>query len=510
MLLRNENLSSAAIFQTTDLAKSYGGVNALRGVTLDIRPGEILGICGENGSGKSTFLKIISGQIQPTSGTLYLDGKEVDFRNPNDALKKGLSAVTQERTLASDLTVAENIYLSHLKPKSLIGINWKKTHSQSKEILNIIGCDIDTNVVVRDILPGQAQMVEIARAIIGKTRILILDEPTSSLTSYEVEKLFSALRNLAAQGVSIIFISHRLEEIYAICDRLAVLRDGNLVSTGLISEYSEKKLIHDMIGRDPSTLAKSENSHGANSLLKIQNFSLVNKFEDINMSLNKGEILGVIGLVGAGHSELLESVFGLHKQRKGALQINGANIRVRNPRDAMRNKIAFVPADRKNQGLVLGMSILENALMASTSSKNRLTRPRSKKTNEQVRTYSKDFNIVCSSLEAPVSSLSGGNQQKVLLTKWLSTNPKILLLDEPTRGVDVGAKSEIYRILLDQRERGLSIIVSSSEIPELLTLCDRILVMFRGKIVANLNRSLAEESRIVQYAMGQLDEEVAQ
>ena len=509
MLLRNENLSGAAIFETRDVAKNYGGVKALRGVSLDIRPGEILGLCGENGSGKSTFLKIISGQIQPSSGNLFLDGEEVDFKNPNDALKKGISAVTQERTLASDLTVAENIYLSHLKPKSLMGINWKRTHAQSKDILDKIGCELDTNALVRDILPGQAQMVEIARAIIGKTRILILDEPTSSLTSYEVDKLFSALRNLSAQGVSIIFISHRIEEIYAICDRLAVLRDGNLVSTGLISEYSEKKLIHDMIGRDPSTLAKNEIFQGSDSLLQTQNFSLVNKFEDVSISLNKGEILGVIGLVGAGHSELLESIFGLHSQRKGALQVNGASIRVRNPRDAMRHKIAFVPADRKKQGLVLGMSILENALMASTSSKNRLVRPRSKKTDEQVRTYSSDFNIVCSSLDAPVSSLSGGNQQKVLLTKWLSTNPKILLLDEPTRGVDVGAKSEIYRILLDQRDQGLSIIVSSSEIPELLTLCDRILVMFRGKVVANLNRALADESRIVQYAMGQLEEEVA-
>ena len=509
MLLRNENLSGAAIFETRDVAKNYGGVKALRGVSLDIRPGEILGLCGENGSGKSTFLKIISGQIQPSSGNLFLDGEEVDFKNPNDALKKGISAVTQERTLASDLTVAENIYLSHLKPKSLMGINWKRTHAQSKDILDKIGCELDTNALVRDILPGQAQMVEIARAIIGKTRILILDEPTSSLTSYEVDKLFSALRNLSAQGVSIIFISHRIEEIYAICDRLAVLRDGNLVSTGLISEYSEKKLIHDMIGRDPSTLAKNEIFQGADSLLQTQNFSLVNKFEDVSISLNKGEILGVIGLVGAGHSELLESIFGLHSQRKGALQVNGASIRVRNPRDAMRHKIAFVPADRKKQGLVLGMSILENALMASTSSKNRLVRPRSKKTDEQVRTYSSDFNIVCSSLDAPVSSLIGGNQQKVLLTKWLSTNPKILLLDEPTRGVDVGAKSEIYRILLDQRDQGLSIIVSSSEIPELLTLCDRILVMFRGKVVANLNRALADESRIVQYAMGQLEEEVA-
>ena len=509
MLLKNENLSGAAIFETRDVAKSYGGVKALRGVTLDIRPGEILGLCGENGSGKSTLLKIISGQIQPTLGTLYFDGKEVNFKNPNDALKMGISAVTQERTLAYDLTVAENIYLSHLKPKTLLGINWKKTHEQSKDMLDRIGCELDTNALVRDILPGQAQMVEIARAIIGKTRILILDEPTSSLTSHEVEKLFSALRNLAAQGVSIIFISHRIEEIYAICNRLAVLRDGNLVSTGLISEYSEKKLIHDMIGRDPSTLAKNEIFQGADSLLQTQNFSLVNKFEDVSISLKKGEILGVIGLVGAGHSELLESIFGLHGQRKGVLQINGVNIRVRNPRDAMRHKIAFVPADRKNQGLVLGMSILENALMASTSWKNRLVRPRSKKTDEQVRTYSSDFNIVCSSLDAPVSSLSGGNQQKVLLTKWLSTNPNILLLDEPTRGVDVGAKSEIYRILLDQRDRGLSIFVSSSEIPELLTLCDRILVMFRGKVVANLNRSLADESRIVQYAMGQLEEEVA-
>jgi ABC-type sugar transport system ATPase subunit len=509
MLLRNDNLSSSAIFQAVDVAKSYGGVNALRGVSLDIRPGEILGLCGENGSGKSTLLKIISGQIQPTSGALFLDGKEVNFRNPNDALKNGISAVTQERTLAPDLTVAENIYLSHLKPKSLLGINWRETHKQSEAILNKIGCELNTSSLVRDILPGQAQMVEIARAIIGKTRILILDEPTSSLTSYEVDKLFVALRNLAAEGVSIIFISHRLEEIYAICDRLAVLRDGNLVSTGMISEYSEKKLIHDMIGRDPSTLAKNENILGDDALLHVKNFSLVNKFEDVNISLNKGEILGLIGLVGAGHSELLESIFGLHNQRKGALHIDGVDVRVRNPRDAMRSKIAFVPADRKNQGLVLGMSILENVMMASMSAKHRLARPRSKKTDDQVKTYSRDFNIVCSSIEAPVSSLSGGNQQKVLLTKWLSTDPSILLLDEPTRGVDVGAKSEIYRILLDQRDRGLSIIVSSSEIPELLTLCDRILVMFRGKVVANLNRSIADESRIVQYAMGQIDEEVA-
>ena len=356
---------------------------------------------------------------------------------------------------------------------------------------------------------GMKRRLLIAKAMVHSPQILILDEPTSSLTSYEVDKLFVALRNLAAEGVSIIFISHRLEEIYAICNRLAVLRDGNLVSTGMISEYSEKKLIHDMIGRDPSTLAKNENVLGDDALLHVKNFSLVNKFEDVNISLNKGEILGLIGLVGAGHSELLESIFGLHNQRKGALHIDGVDVRVRNPRDAMRSKIAFVPADRKNQGLVLGMSILENAMMASMSAKHRLARPRSKKTDEQVKTYSKDFNIVCSSIEAPVSSLSGGNQQKVLLTKWLSTDPSILLLDEPTRGVDVGAKSEIYRILLDQRDRGLSIIVSSSEIPELLTLCDRIVVMFRGKVVANLNRSIADESRIVQYAMGQLDEEVA-
>ena len=498
------NSDGAVVFHVDSIKKSYGGVHALKGVTLDLRAGEILGLCGENGSGKSTLLKIISGQINADSGEMTLDGQKVEFRSPIDALQEGIGTVTQERTLVPDLTVFENIYLSHTKPRSIWGISWDKTRKLATDLLNKIGADISPDVLVAELLPGEAQMVEIARALNGNIRILILDEPTSSLTSHEVEKLFAALENLKKQGVAIIFISHRLEEIYAICDRLAILRDGNLVSAGPIEEYSKQRLIHDMIGRDPDELEVSEeiiiDSH---PVLAVKEFSLGKKFSDINFQLHKGEILGLIGLVGAGHSDLLEAIFGLHRECQGTLEVNGQLVEVNSPRDAMKHNLAFVPADRKKHGLVLGMSVLENAVMASTANKNRLMRPKTRPIEEKVKSYSKDFNIVHRTLDEPILNLSGGNQQKVLLTKWLGTDPTVLFLDEPTRGVDVGAKTEIYKILLDQRAKGLSIVVSSSEIPELLVLCDRIMVMFRGKIVAHLNRAQAEESRIVQYAMGQ-------
>ena len=301
------NSDGAVVFHVDSIKKSYGGVHALKGVTLDLRAGEILGLCGENGSGKSTLLKIISGQINADSGEMTLDGQKVEFRSPIDALQEGIGTVTQERTLVPDLTVFENIYLSHTKPRSIWGISWDKTRKLATDLLNKIGADISPDVLVAELLPGEAQMVEIARALNGNIRILILDEPTSSLTSHEVEKLFAALENLKKQGVAIIFISHRLEEIYAICDRLAILRDGNLVSAGPIEEYSKQRLIHDMIGRDPDELEVSEeiiiDSH---PVLAVKEFSLGKKFSDINFQLHKGEILGLIGLVGAGHSDLLE------------------------------------------------------------------------------------------------------------------------------------------------------------------------------------------------------------
>jgi ABC-type branched-subunit amino acid transport system ATPase component len=502
--LHGENSKGTILFDGRGIKKAYDGVQALKGLDFTLRAGEVHGLCGENGSGKSTLLKIISAQILPDEGTLSVGGDIVHMRTPNDSLAVGIGTVTQERTLVPDLTVAENIYLSHRKSRKWWGIDWKQTQSAAQDILNKIGCDVDINATVADIAPGDAQMVEIARALIGDIRILILDEPTSSLTSHEVTALFVALRNLTAHGVSVVFISHRMEEIFDICDYITVIRDGELISDGRISEYDRHRLVFEMIGREPSEIGlQSDHVQNLDVVLELNELTVANKFSNVSLKLGQGEILGLIGLVGAGHSELLSTLFGSFKESSGDISVHGKNVKIRTPTDAMGHGIAFVPADRKRQGLVLGMTVLENAIMASTSQLSRFTPPSSGNSKAFTEKSMIDFDISAPSLSAPISSLSGGNQQKVLLTKWLGTQPKILLLDEPTRGVDVGAKSEIYKILLEQREKGLSILVSSSEVPELLTLCDRILVMHRGSIVANLPRESADESKILQYAMGE-------
>ena len=453
-------------------------------------------------------MKIISAQLVADSITLELGGKEVNFRNPNDSLAVGIGTVTQERTLVPDFTVLENIYLSRRKAKKWWGIDWAETKVLAQQALDNIGCTVDINAKISEIAPGQAQMVEIARALVGDIKVLILDEPTSSLTSHEVATLFVALDKLRKQSVGIIFISHRMEEIFEICDHITVLRDGSLISSGTIAEYSRSSLIFDMIGREETTLKKfAVNKAFREVVLRAHEISVSRKFSKVSFSVTEGEIVGIIGLVGAGHSEVLESIFGMHSDISGSIHLNSVEIQVRNPRNALERGIAFVPGDRKLFGLVAGMSVLENSIMASTARRNRLFYPKPKSQREFVRDCVREFGIVAESLDMPVSSLSGGNQQKVLLTKWLGTDPQVLLLDEPTRGVDVGAKSEIYRILLHEKEKGLSILISSSEIPELLTLCDRILVMHRGKIVAELDRSEANESLIVHYAMGEATNE---
>jgi ribose transport system ATP-binding protein len=502
--LHGENSKGTILFEGRGIKKAYDGVLALKGLDFTLRSGEVHGLCGENGSGKSTLLKIISAQILPDEGTLSVSGNIVNMRTPNDSLAVGIGTVTQERTLVPELTVAENIYLSHRKSRKWWGIDWKQIQSEAQEILNKIGCDVDINAKVADIAPGDAQMVEIARALIGDIRILVLDEPTSSLTSHEVTALFAALKNLTAHGVSVVFISHRMEEIFHICDYITVIRDGDLISNGAVTEYDRHRLVYEMIGKEPSEIGQlSDHTQNLDVVLELAELTVQNKFSNVSLKLGGGEILGIIGLVGAGHSELLATLFGSFQESSGEISVYGKNVKIKSPTDAMRHGIAFVPADRKRQGLVLGMTVLENAIMASTSQIFRFAQPNSGSNRAFTEKSMVDFDISAPSLSAPISSLSGGNQQKVLLTKWLGTNPKILLLDEPTRGVDVGAKSEIYRILLEQREKGLSILVSSSEVPELLTICDRILVMHRGQIVANLPRESADESKILQYAMGE-------
>ena len=491
------------VLQATGVMKSYGGVRALKGVDFALFGGEVHALCGENGSGKSTMLKILSAQIAPDSGSLAMNGHSVAMRNPVDSLAAGIAMVTQERTLVNELSVGENVLLGPRKPRSVWGIDWRATRNKAREALDVLNCDADVDDLVQDLPPGQAQLVEIARAITDDTKVLILDEPTSSLSAHEVDSLFRAMRSLRNRGVATVFISHRTQEVFEISDRLTVLRDGRLVSTGVVADYSPTRLVSDMLGRELSAFVPPpEYQTAQGAVLTVEGMSVRGKFTDVSFGVGKGEIVGIAGLVGAGHSEVLETLFGLHQREAGRVLINGEQVAIGDPPAAIKAGIGFVPGDRKIGGLVLDMSVLENAVMARTSTTARWARPRSASSVAFVEQCVEDFSIVTESLDTPVVRLSGGNQQKVLIAKWLGTNPSILLLDEPTRGVDVGAKAEIYRILLAQRDAGLSIVISSSEAPELLALCDRIIVMHAGRVAGTLHKNAADEAAIFRLAMG--------
>lgn len=494
---------TTALLRAVDVSKAYGGVRALKGVSIELYPGEVHALCGENGSGKSTLLKILSGQVKSDSGTVVLAGESVNFRSPVESLQAGIATVTQERSLVNELSVAENVMMGSSKSRSAWGINWSKTRSRAAEILKSLDCNADVNTLVADLPPGQAQLIEIARAISGDMKVLILDEPTSSLSTHEVESLFTSVSALRDAGVAIVFISHRMQEVFDLSDRITILRDGNRVSSGHVSEYTPDRVIADMLGRELSEFAAdTAQVEHPEPILSFHSVSVERKFANVSFSLGKGEILGIAGLVGAGHSEIVESVFGIHPHYQGEIAIRNEQVALRTPPDAMKQRIAFVPGDRKVNGLVLDMSVLENAIMASTSIRARFKPPRPTDAVAFVEDCINQFNIVTESLQTPVVRLSGGNQQKVLLSKWIGTKPEILVLDEPTRGVDVGAKAEIYRILLRQRDEGMSILVSSSEVPELLALCDRILVMHAGEVVGLVSRAQADEDIILKMAMG--------
>jgi ABC-type sugar transport system ATPase subunit len=496
-------VSNAAILQADGVHKRYGGVHALRGAGLTVYPGEVHALVGENGSGKSTMLKILSGQVQPDHGSITLAGRPTSVRTPADALRQGIATVTQETTLAPDLSIAENVFLGRRLAARLGVIDWRRTRGRAREALARLDLDLDPETVVRRLRPDQQQLVEIARALSIDARVLILDEPTSSLTDDEVRSLFSVVRRLRDGGVAVIFVSHRLSEIFELADRLTVLRDGRTVGEGPLAEFTRPRLIELMVGRELEETRPHEDATRVadEPLLRVRDLSMPGVFDSIDLDLAAGEIVGLAGLVGAGRSELLEALFGLRKAH-GTIALGGKQVAYRRPQQAVRDGIAFVPADRKLQGLVLQMSVRENLMMASTSGVARLRVPRVDRELASVRTTISGLQIRAHSPRAAVTTLSGGNQQKVVLGKWLTTNPRVMMLDEPTRGVDIGAKAEIYRLLFSSAERGIGILLSSSETPELLTLCDRIVVLFRGKIVATLARAEATEARIAHFAGG--------
>jgi ABC-type sugar transport system ATPase subunit len=495
------------------LEKRYGGVHALRGAHMTVSAaGVIHGLIGENGSGKSTLLGILSGEKRPDAGQVVVEGRPVTFVSPVDALAHGIAMVSQETALALDLSIAENIFLGHRMPRRPWGIDWRATRRAAAKVLERLALDYDPGRAVRTLRPDQQQMVEIARALSLDARVLILDEPTSSLSDDEVGALFSAVRALKADGVSTVFVSHRMKEMFALVDEFTVLRNGATVAEGPAADFDEDKLVAAMVGdhksltrpvaRAAAPAGAVAAGNGARTAVSVRGLTVDGVLTDVDLDVRPGEVVGLAGLEGAGRSELLEAIFGLRTPAAGTIEIEGRPLRARGPRDAIGRGVGYLPPDRKVQGVVLKRTVAENLTMVVTSNLFRGRRPRAADAQATMDRVYDVMRIRAASPDAIVSTLSGGNQQKVALGKWIAADKRLLLLDEPTRGVDVGAKAEIHQLLRAAADRGLALLVSSSENDELLRLCDRILVMYRGAVVASLPADEATEPMLASYAGG--------
>ncbi len=484
--------------------KHFGGIKALNGITLSVRENEFHSIIGENGAGKSTLMKILSGAYKKDSGLIKIFGNETDIGNPILSRKLGIGIIYQEFSLANDLSIAENIFLGNLsKDSNPLTINFKALYKKSKELLNSLGFDLNPKKQVGTLPVAYQQIVEIAKALSQDAKILILDEPTAVLTDPEIDKLFELLNRLKEQGVTIIYISHRLDEVFKLSDRVSVLKDGNFIATKEISDINKDIAISLMTGRDFSSLfpPKSEKTLG-DEILSVVNLSASNGIHNINLSLRKGEIIGLSGLVGAGRTEFAKALFGIDKITSGTIKINGKEALIRNIISAKKYGIGLIPEDRKKQGLILEMSTAENMTMAKIFDVLRFKLLlNSQRESAITREYIEKVKIKVPSIKSSVGSLSGGNQQKVVISKWLNTNSQILILDEPTRGVDVGAKYEIYQLINTLAEQGFGIIFISSELPEIIGISDRVLVFNEGTISGELNGSEITEKRIMDLSI---------
>jgi len=485
--------------------KSFPGVQALRDVDLIVYPGEIQALVGENGAGKSTLMKVLNGVYTPDSGQIFWQGEPVTIHSPHVAQAHGISMIHQELALIPYLDAAKNIYLGREPAGALPGmINWSKMYQDAEQQLAQLGLNISVRTPVRFFSIAQQQMIEVAKALSMNARLIVMDEPTSSLTDREVETLFEQMRALKARGVAIIFISHRLDEIFEICDRVTVLRDGELVGSHPISELEANDVIRMMVGRDVEQIyERPEKTISSEVVLEVRGLSRGAHIRDVSFALRKGEILGIAGLVGAGRTELAETIFGAHPASSGEILIDGQPVVIRRPSQAIRNGIGFVPEDRKREGLFLRMSVSANIVMVVL---RRLLRGLPFIPWGKVGEVSRDFidrlDIRTPSPEQRVRNLSGGNQQKVVIAKWLTLQPKVLILDEPTRGIDVGAKAEIYQLMHQLAANGVGILMISSDLLEVLGVSDRILVMRDGRIVGEFDPATATQDAIIARATG--------
>ena len=486
-----------------NICKTFGGVKACRNVSLRVKAGEIHALIGENGAGKSTLMKILSGAYIRDSGDIYINGQKVNINNPKEGIEQGISVIYQEFALINSLTVAENIFIDKLCEKGRL-INWKKLREKAGNVLESLGFgNIPANKIVSELSVAHQQVVEICKALARESSVLILDEPTSVLASREVEQLFKLLRDLRAKGVAIIYISHRLEEIFRLCDRITVMKDGDYVGTYDTAEMDEKKLVSLMIGRTLESYFPARESNIGKPVFRIEDVSAGKAVNNVSFEVREGEVLGITGLVGAGRTETLRAVFGADPMDSGRVYLNGRQIKIKSPTSAVKQGIGLLPEDRKAHGVLLKMPIRTNVTLTRLKSfKGPFGVINKKKETAYVNEIVGKLSIKAASIENNVNSLSGGNQQKVAIAKLLASDCKVLILDEPTRGVDVGAKIEIYKIINSLVDQNYAVIMISSEMMEIIGMCDRAVVMKGGSVAGELGKDELTEQNLINYSMG--------
>lgn len=488
--------------QMKGIHKAFGSNQVLSGVDFDLREGEVHALMGENGAGKSTLMNILTGLHARDKGTILIDGKETYFANPKEAERQGIAFIHQELNIWPDMTVVDNLFIGKEMSSSWGLLKSKEMKALAIEQFKRLSVDIPLNIEAGQCSVGQQQMIEIAKALLTDTKVIIMDEPTSALTEREIQKLFEVIQSLKKEGVSIVYISHRMEEIFEICDRITVMRDGRTVDTKAIPETNFDEVVKKMVGRELTERYPARNPSPGEVVLEVEHATRKGSFEEVSFSVHQGEIVGFSGLMGSGRTEIMRALFGLDRLDQGEIRMFGKKVEIRKPVDAVNLGIGFITEDRKDEGLVLDFSVRENMVLPSISgfTKKGIISTQSEKLF--VDALIKRLQIKTHSAETAAGNLSGGNQQKVVIAKWIGIGPKLLILDEPTRGVDVGAKREIYQLMNELTGHGVAIIMVSSELPEVLGMSDRIVVVHEGRITGELNKAEATQEKIMTLATG--------